>query len=140
MTQTPKPSYRIALRPYESNGGAGEHPSAWDHDGGGVVSPPLDDIVVNDVSMFRMEDMGDHFWMCCYLEGTDERISFTVRKGRPSKGEPHLVVEAYEFPDADVAYETRETKSDIDENWLAEALAAGQITAEQYEAWTRDRG
>jgi hypothetical protein len=97
--------YRIALRPYESNGGrGGQSPADWDHDGGGPVSPPLDDIVVNDVSMFRMEDMGDHFWMCCYLGGTNhDRICFSVRRGR--KGEPKIVVEAYEFPEGDVVYE-----------------------------------
>lgn len=105
MTQTEKPGeddYRIALRPYTSEGGRGQHPSEWDHNGGGPTSPPLDDIVVNDVSMFRMEDMGDYFWMSCYLAGSDEQISFNVRLGRGD--EPLIVVEAYEFPD--VTYET----------------------------------
>ena len=97
--------YRIALRPYDSEGGAGQSPDEWDHDGSGPISPPLDDIVVKDVSMFRMEDMGNHFWMACYFGDDGDRICFSVRRGRPSKGEPHIVVEAYEFPDVD--YERR---------------------------------
>jgi hypothetical protein len=93
-------SYRIALRSYEAAGGAGQDPSEWDG-----TSPPLDDIVVQDVAMFRMEDMGDYFWMSCYLNGGDEQITFNVRRGNRKKGEPGIVVEAYEFPD--VTYETR---------------------------------
>ena len=69
---TERLDYRIALRPYDSEGGAGQSPDEWDHDGSGPISPPLDDIVVKDVEMFRMEDMGDHFWMCCYLTGIPE--------------------------------------------------------------------
>lgn len=94
--------YRIALRPYTSEGGKGESPDEWDD----LLSPPLDDIVVRDVAMFRMEDMGDHFWMACYLDhGPDpDTLTFTVRRGRSKQGEPPIVVEAYEFPD--VVYET----------------------------------
>lgn len=52
-----KPDYRIALRP--------------DHTG------ELDDVVVKDVEMFRMERMdADHIWLCCYLKGSEERITF----------------------------------------------------------------
>lgn len=60
--------YRIALRP--------------DFDDTDL----LDDVVVNDVSCFRAEDMGDWWWMCCYLADTDDghggedRITFSVRK------------------------------------------------------------
>lgn len=55
---TPQPEYRIALRPDDQG---------------------LDDVVVRGVSMFRMERMNDNeFWLCCYLEGTDERISWTL--------------------------------------------------------------
>lgn len=83
--------YRIALRPYDV---AAEGPG-W--------KAALDDIVVNDVSMFRMEDMGTWFFMCCYLNGEDDgdRIAFAVRRGR--KGEPHIVVLVTEAPD--VVYE-----------------------------------
>lgn len=97
--------YRIALRPYDRD--LGRHPADWDGDGTEPVSPPLDDIVVKDVAMFRMEDMGGHFWMCCLLDdGPDhDRICFTVRPGRRKKGEPRIVVEAYEYPQTDVEYE-----------------------------------
>lgn len=38
----------------------------------------LDDVVVKDVEMFRMERMDtDHVWLCCYL--TDgQRIAFSM--------------------------------------------------------------
>ena len=60
IRQVPKPSkpdYRIALRPDD-----------WG----------LDDVVVKDVSMFRMERMDiDNFWLCCYFPDDErERITF----------------------------------------------------------------
>jgi hypothetical protein len=59
MTSSKQPPYRIALRP-ASNG-------------------TLDDVVVNDVSMFRAEMMDkDALWMCCYLS-EHERVNFWVR-------------------------------------------------------------
>lgn len=88
------PDYRIALRPYDYNE-VGEKPADQ------IL---LDDIVVNDVVCFRMEDMGEYFWIGCYLgDGTDPRICFTVRRGKRKKGEPPVVVVAREFPD--VKYE-----------------------------------
>lgn len=43
----------------------------------------LDDVVVRDVSMFRAEMMDNTtLWMCCYLAGTDERVTFWVRATR----------------------------------------------------------
>ena len=104
---TTEPDYRIALRPYDLEGGKSQQPSDWADDGTEPVSPPLDDIVVNDVAMFRMEDMGGHFWMCCYLDDGPryDRIGFTVRPGRRNKGEPRIVVEACEYPEGDVEYE-----------------------------------
>lgn len=57
----PTPEYRIALRPDERG--------------------DLDDVVVTDVSMFRMENMDGRWWLCCYLAGSDERICWwTTRK------------------------------------------------------------
>lgn len=42
----------------------------------------LDDVVVQDVSMFRAEVLtGDTLWLCCYLPGTGvdgDRIAFEV--------------------------------------------------------------
>lgn len=53
-------AYRIALRPDEHG--------------------YLDDVVVHDVDMFRMEDMGDSWWLCCYLSATGEnRICWSLR-------------------------------------------------------------
>lgn len=58
--KAPPKGYRIALRP-DSEGA-------------------LDDVVVNDVSMFRAEMMDDKtLWMCCYFPGSDERLTFWVR-------------------------------------------------------------
>ena len=65
LTPTDQRPYRIALRP--------------DQDG------YLDDVVVKDVSMFRMEDMGDWWWLCCYLAGTDDRICFHIATQGRSK-------------------------------------------------------
>jgi len=75
---TSEPEYRIALRP--------------DHEG------QLDDVVVRDVTMFRMEDMGDSWWLCCYLDGGDDRICWDInhRTGR-------AVVT--EWPEGDITYE-----------------------------------
>ena len=89
--------YRIALR-LDSDGVGTTPPSKWTES-----MPPLDDIVVKRVSMFRMEDMGDHWWMCCYLgDGADaQSIHFDVRRGR--KGEQPIVVTATALPD--VIYE-----------------------------------
>lgn len=43
----------------------------------------LDDVVVKGVSMFRAEMMDDTgMWMCCYLDGSDERVTFYVRATR----------------------------------------------------------
>ena len=61
-------SARIALRTVEDGGGAGK--------GCPSECTPLDDVVVNDVSMFRAEQMDDNdWWFCCYLNGGDERIT-----------------------------------------------------------------
>ena len=48
----------------------------------------LDDVVVNDVSMFRAEMLSEtHLWLACYLPGTGvegDRVAFdvSVREGR----------------------------------------------------------
>ena len=70
--------YRIAVRP--------------DQDG------YVDDVVVNDVSMFRMEDMGDSWWLCCYLAGTDESITFDIAKQR---GRSRVIAKVVEWPELD---------------------------------------
>lgn len=84
------PDYRIALRPDLDRGDPMEHDTL------------LDDIVVKDVPMFRAEDMGDHWWVCCYLgdDGTHDRICWSVRARK--KG----VIEwtTTEYP-TDVTYE-----------------------------------
>lgn len=54
-----KNNVRIALRP--------------DKDG------LLDDVVVCNVSMFRLEQMSDTvWWMACYFPDSDERVSFNI--------------------------------------------------------------
>lgn len=86
-TRRRKKPWRIALRP--------------DEEGAEVQElTPLDDIVVKDVSMFRAEDMGPSWWLCCYLEGEPDhvRISFSLDK---KTGE----LCATEMPD--VAYEAQ---------------------------------
>lgn len=69
--------YRIALRPFRD---------LRERDGEKHSPDDLDDIVVQDVSMFRAEMMDKGvLWMCCYLPGcTDpqERITFWVRAKR----------------------------------------------------------
>lgn len=59
--------YRIALRPLGDGDPMNER-------------TPLDDIVVNRVPMFRAEDMGEWWWVCCYLDDdTHDRICWSVR-------------------------------------------------------------
>ena len=56
--QTPPTTPRIAIRP--------------DDDGS------VDDVVIRDVSMFRLERLGDHlWWMRCHLDG-DDYIEFNI--------------------------------------------------------------
>lgn len=83
--QTDEPDYRIALR---------------DDDEG-----YLDDVVIKDVEMFRMERMDDGaIWACCYLKG-HERVDFWLTGGRRSKNQP-MPIMAYvtDWPN-DVKYE-----------------------------------
>ena len=85
------PGYRIALRP--------------DHDG------YLDDVVVSDVSCFRMEDMGDSWWLCCYLADSDDRVVFDVRTSGTKR---RLAVTVVEAPDPTVVtYEPGASPSDV---------------------------
>lgn len=83
-TDNPSPAdpYRLALRP----GRQGE----------------LDDVVVQDVSIFRAEQMNDTtWWMACYLNGTEyDQISFGIKVV-----DGKLEVTVLEYPDADVSYE-----------------------------------
>lgn len=85
---TKKKSYRIALRPQRND----SQPDV------------MDDVVVNDVSMFRAEMMDDrNLWLCCYLDGTGrehDRITFyaTVKRGK-------LLLTVTEHPMGDVTYE-----------------------------------
>lgn len=81
--------YDIALRPYADERGI-------------EADELLDDIVVNDVSCFRAEDMdGKHWFACCYLRG-GERIAFWLT----AKKHP-LRIEwvATELPEGDFTYE-----------------------------------
>lgn len=90
--------YRIALRPDEQ----GANPL----DGKTL----LDDIVVNDVPMFRAEQMTRNvWWVCCYLDnGTHDRIAWDVR----AKSNP-LRIEwtGYEYPDAATYEHERKPRS-----------------------------
>jgi hypothetical protein len=84
--------YRIALR---------------DHNG------RLDDVVVNDVSMFRAEMMDDTtLWMACYLPGTTERVSFWVRATRRKGQKMRLEFHVTEWPnDPAITYEDDEQRT-----------------------------
>lgn len=70
----------------------------------------LDDIVVNDVPMFRAEQMDRNvWWVCCYLDNdTHDRIAWDVR----AKSNP-LRIEwtGYEYPDAATYEHERKPKS-----------------------------
>lgn len=61
--------YRVALRAREPGG------------------EELDDVVVKDVSMFRMEQMERGvWWACCYLEGNVEgRLAFHIRYDKQAR-------------------------------------------------------
>lgn len=79
-------SYRIAIRP--------------DVHGGDPMSADtlLDDIVVNDVPMFRAEQMDTTvWWVCCYLDNdTHDRITWDVRaRSKPLR----LEWTAIEYPE-----------------------------------------
>ena len=82
--------YRIALRP--------------DH----LDDDHLDDIVVRDVSMFRAELMDDRsMWMCCFMAGSDQRLTLWVRATK-RRGQPmRLEVTVTESPSGDgMTYES----------------------------------
>lgn len=66
----------------------------------------LDDVVVKDVEMFRLERMDDGLiWMCCYLKGNDNPVTFWVSGGRRTKTRPMpCMVDVTEYP-KDVVYE-----------------------------------
>lgn len=85
------------MRP-ESAGMATDYQIALRHDSLG-----LDDVVVKDVEMFRMERMDtDYVWLCCYL--TDgQRIDFDLWLD----GET-IKYAARELDLPDVAYEQQE--------------------------------
>ena len=87
---------RIALRP--------------DGDDATDVGADLDDVVVNDVSVFRAELMDDDWlWMCCYLagEGWENRIAFAVRAVKvKGKKRPRIQFTATEYPSG-VTYEEK---------------------------------
>lgn len=51
-----------------------------------------DDIVVKDVEMFRAEDMGDFWWLCCYLPGGDRITWHITRRGK------RMEMRTIEFP------------------------------------------
>lgn len=73
-----KNNYKIALRPNEDG--------------------YLDDIVVKDVQLFRMEDMGDYWWIACYfndmdslvihVDKSDEGLAFPISSPEKAKYEP----------------------------------------------------
>ena len=79
-------AYRIALRPHYTIEGA------------------EDDIVVNDVECFRMEQMDRRvWWACCYLRGEDmgNRIAWDIRWDYKTR---EVVVRTTEEPEG-VVYE-----------------------------------
>jgi len=72
--------YRIALRPY----------------GDGSDDRLMDDVVVNYVSMFRAEQMDANlWWVCCYLAGSEESITFHFNWNRKTK---NLEMHASDIP------------------------------------------
>lgn len=78
--------YRIAVRPHSQR------------------PDQADDVVVNDVGMFRLEQMDRRtWWACCYLRGEDDgnRIAFDIRYVNKER---EVVVTVTEWPDG-VAYE-----------------------------------
>jgi hypothetical protein len=82
-------AYDIALRPYRDN---------VETDGTSL----LDDIVVNDVTCFRAEDMtGKAFWAACYFANGERLCFWVTAKSRP------LRIEwiATEWPEGDFTYE-----------------------------------
>lgn len=85
--------YRIAVRPTRADSGV-EVGDRRD----------VDDVVVQDVETFRLEQMDRNNWFaCCFLRGEDgaNRIAFSIRY------EPHLddvVVQVTEWPEG-VRYE-----------------------------------
>lgn len=84
--------YRIAVRPTASSPGM-----EVDH-------RDVDDVVVNRVELFRLEQMDRNVWFaCCFLEGEpgENRIAFDVRY-RPELDD--VVVTVTEWPE-NVRYE-----------------------------------
>jgi hypothetical protein len=66
----------------------------------------LDDIVVENVRMFRAEAMSDtNFWMCCYFGDNHERVTFNVTIGKNPK---RIVVTAGEIPDEWIDIDAKE--------------------------------
>ena len=64
----------------------------------------VDDVVVNDVETFRLEQMDRNFWFaCCYLTGEDgaNRIAFNICY-RPEQDD--VIVSVTEWPE-NVPYE-----------------------------------
>src|SRR5262245_46844075 len=85
-TTPPEGEHRIALRPKAGHDDHGE----------------LDDIVVESVGMFRMEQMDEGvWWACCYLAGEEaqNRITFDIRLK-----DKDFIVTCTEFPTG-VTYE-----------------------------------
>lgn len=64
----------------------------------------MDDVVVNDVSMFRMEQMSaNDWWICCYLDDAgNERVTWHARYDKKLR---ELVIHVTEYPDGDHIYE-----------------------------------
>ena len=86
-----EPAYDIALRPH--GGGDPFHRDAL-----------MDDIVVNDVVMFRAEQMDVHsWWVACYLNNdTHDRICWHVEaSARPKR----INWTTTEFPEEPIVYE-----------------------------------
>lgn len=48
----------------------------------------LDDVVINDVSMFRLEYMDSgHVWIRCYREGKGKDVVINLQSSTPIKAE-----------------------------------------------------
>lgn len=59
----------------------------------------LDDVVVQDVSIFRAEMMDDKsLWLACYFPDTDQRLSFWVRATKRKGQKMRLEFIATELP------------------------------------------
>jgi len=91
----------------------------------------LDDVVVEDVAMFRAEMMDDgHLWMACYFDksGTAPDLHFSVIAGKTGRAQlhlsatdvpPHIDIDAAPDEPAPPSEQPREGEARVDPQDLA---------------------